>query len=215
VLKLLHPFAPFATEEIWQSFAPAPAPAANGTATEGTFRRPSLMVAEWPAAGERDRRAEAEFGDLIEMVQGVRRLKTDYQVGSKSTPAIVAAGSRAELFRQYTPIVKTLARLNPLDVAESLPAAPDRALSVVSGGVTTYLPVEGLFDVGQETSRVEKEHADAAKTAERTAAQLSQPSFTSKAPAHVVEQRRAQLAEQQERVALLEARLATLRALGR
>jgi valyl-tRNA synthetase len=85
---------------------------------------------------------------------------------------------------------------------------------VVGGGVTTYLPVEGLFDVGQELARVEKEHADAARTAERTAGQLSQPSFTSKAPPQVVEQRRAQLAEQQERVALLAARLGTLRALG-
>jgi len=71
-----------------------------------------------------------------------------------------------------------------------------------------------LFDVGQEIARVEKEHADAAKSAERTAAQLSQPTFTSKAPPQVVEQRRAQLAEQQERAALLQARLSTLRALG-
>jgi len=212
VLKLLHPFAPFATEEIWQSFAPGSA--MDGTGSTGTFRRPALMVAEWPTAGARDRRAEAEFGDLIEMVQGVRRLKTDYRVGSQLTPATVAAGTRADLFRQYAPIVRTLARLNPLEVAEALPAAPERALSVVGGGVTTYLPVEGLFDVGQELARVEKEHADAARTAERTAGQLSQPSFTSKAPPEVVEQRRAQLAEQQERVALLAARLSTLRALG-
>jgi valyl-tRNA synthetase len=208
VLKLLHPFAPFATEEIWQSFAP---PSAT---PDGSFKRPSLMVAAWPAVGQRDLRAESEFGDLIEMVQGIRRLKTDYRVGSQLTPAQVAAGARADLLRQYAPIVRTLARVSPLEVAESLPEAPPRALSVVAGGVTVYLPVEGLFDVAQETARVEKEHADASKTADRTAAQLSQPSFTSKAPPAVVEQRRAQLAEQQERVSLLAARLATLRALG-
>jgi valyl-tRNA synthetase len=80
--------------------------------------------------------------------------------------------------------------------------------------VTTYLPAEGLFDVAQEVARVEKEHADAAKAAERTAGQLSQPTFTQKAPPHVVEQRRAQLAEQQDRAARLRARLATLRALS-
>jgi valyl-tRNA synthetase len=208
VLKLLHPFAPFATEEIWQSFAP---PSAT---PDGSFKRPALMVAAWPTVGQRDLRAESEFGDLIGMVQGIRRLKTDYRVGSQLTPAQVAAGSRADLLRQYAPIVRTLARVSPLEVAEALPEAPSRALSVVAGGVTVYLPVEGLFDVAQETARVEKEHADAAKTADRTAAQLSQPSFTSKAPPAVVEQRRAQLAEQQERVSLLAARLATLRALG-
>jgi valyl-tRNA synthetase len=213
VLCLLHPFAPFATEVIWQSFVPGGA--TNGPdASGGAFRRSSLMVAEWPTPGPRDLPAESEFGDLIEMVQAVRRLKTDYRVGAQQTPALVAAGARTELLRQYAPIVRTLGRLNPLDVAEVLPSPPDRALSVVAGGVTVYLPVEGLFDVGQEISRVEKEHADATRTAERTAAQLSQPTFTSKAPPHVVEQRRAQLAEQQERAALLQARLQTLRTLG-
>jgi valyl-tRNA synthetase len=209
VLRLLHPFAPFATEEIWQSFAPN-----DAGAGDGSFRRGSLMVADWPTAGRRDLAAESAFGDLIEMVQAVRRLKTDYRVGAQLTPAVVAAGGRADLLRQYAPLVRTLGRLNPLEVEESLPAPPDRALSVVAGGVTVYLPVEGLFDVGQEVTRVEKELADATRTAERTAAQLSQPTFTSKAPAQVVEQRRAQLAEQQERAVLLEARLGTLRALG-
>ena len=85
---------------------------------------------------------------------------------------------------------------------------------MVAGGVTVYLPAEGLFEVAQEIARVEKEHADASRTAERTAAQLNQPTFTSKAPPQVVEQRRAQLIEQQERAALLLARLQTLQALG-
>jgi valyl-tRNA synthetase len=209
VLRLLHPFAPFATEEIWQSFAPDDAGAANGT-----FRRGSLMVAAWPTAARRDQAAESEFGGLIEMVQAVRRLKTDYRVGAQLTPAVVEAGNRADLLRQYTSIVRTLGRLSPLAVEERLPSPPERALSVVAGGVTVYLPVEGLFEVDQEIARAEKEHADAARSAERTAAQLSQPTFTSKAPAQVIEQRRAQLAEQQERAALLQARLQTLRGLG-
>jgi valyl-tRNA synthetase len=213
VLKLLHPFAPFATEELWQSFAAETS--ADGTSTpNGQFRRPSLMVAAWPEAGPRDLQAESQFGDIIEMVQGIRRIKTDYRVGTQLTPAVVEAGSRADLFRQYASLVRVLARINPLDVTETLPAPPDRALSSVAGGVTTYLPAEGLFDVAQEVARVEKEHADAAKAAERTAGQLSQPTFTQKAPPHVVEQRRAQLAEQQDRAARLRARLATLRALS-
>ncbi|MCC6178211.1 MAG: valine--tRNA ligase [Chloroflexi bacterium] len=212
VLKLLHPFAPFATEEIWQSFAPQAS--TDGSSTpNGQFRRSALMVAAWPEAGPRDLQAEGQFGDLIEMVQGIRRLKTDYRVGTQLTPAVVEAGSRSALLREYAPLVRVLARVSPLDVEEALPEAPHRALSVVAGGVTAYLPAEGLFDVAQEVKRVEKEYGDAAKTAERTANQLSQPTFTSKAPPQVVEQRRAQLAEQQERAALLQARLETLRAL--
>ncbi|MGE3912983.1 MAG: hypothetical protein AB7K36_26735, partial [Chloroflexota bacterium] len=203
----------FATEEMWQMVAPGGS--TNGTTTpDGSFVRPALMVADWPAAGPRDLEAEAAFGDLVEMVKGVRRLKTDYRVGTQQTPAIVDAGSRAGLFRAHEGVIRVLARISPLEVADALPTAPDRSLSVVAGGVTVYLPAEGLFDVAQEISRVEKEHADAAKNAARTAGQLSQPTFTSKAPPQVVEQRRAQLAEQQERAALLLARLDTLRALG-
>jgi valyl-tRNA synthetase len=171
------------------------------------------MVAEWPTAGRRDLAAESAFGDLIEMVQAVRRLKTDYRVGSQLTPATVEAGSRTALLREYAPIIRVLGRLNPLDVAEKLPAAPDRALSVVAGGVTVYLPAAGLFDVAQEVARTEKEYTEAARMAERTASQLAQPTFTAKAPPQVIEQRRAQLAEQQDRAALLKARLDTLRAL--
>jgi valyl-tRNA synthetase len=210
VLRLLHPFAPFATEELWQSFAP-PTSGTNGSA--GGFRRTPLIVADWPEAGSRDREAENAFGDLVEMVKGVRRLKTEYRVGAQAAPAIVDAGWRADLLKTHLPLVRTLARLNPVDVESALPEAPHGALSVVAGGVTVYLPVEGLFDVGQELARVQKEHADAERAAERTAAQLGQPTFTEKAPPAVVAQRREQLAEQRERVERLRARLDTLRAL--
>jgi valyl-tRNA synthetase len=147
------------------------------------------------------------------MVQGVRRLKTEYRVGAHVAPAVIEAGARAELIRAHLPVVRTLARLDPIDVEDALPRAPERALSVVAGGVTAYLPVEGLFDVGQELSRAGKELQDAERTAERTAAQLSQPTFTEKAPPAVVAQRREQLAEQRERADRLRARVDTLRAL--
>jgi valyl-tRNA synthetase len=213
ILRLLHPFAPFATEELWQAFAPPAADGSNGTATPGGFRRSALIVAEWPEAGAPDAEAEAAFGSLVEMVQGVRRLKTEYRVGSQLAPAVIDAGARAGLLRDHLPLIRTLARLNPIEVEESLGASPPRALSVVAGGVTVYLPVEGLFDVGQELVRTEKEHADAERTAERTATQLAQPTFAAKAPPQVVAQRREQLAEQRERAERLGARLATLRSL--
>jgi valyl-tRNA synthetase len=210
-LKLLHPFAPFVTEEIWQSFAP-PRSAGNGS-VDG-FRRTSIMVSPWPEAGTRDAEAEDRFGDVVELIRGVRRAKTDYRVGAQLTPASVEAGQRAELFRAHSSVLRTLARLDPVAVEGQFAERPSRALSVVAGGVTAYLPVEGLFDVAQETARVEKELAEATKHVERTRAQLSQPSFTDKAPPQVVAQRREQLGEQEDRAARLRDRLETLRDLG-
>jgi valyl-tRNA synthetase len=203
-LLLLHPFTPFVTEELWQSFA-------GGDTSQ--LRRTSIMVSGWPEAGPRDREAENAFGDVISLVQGVRRVKTDYRVGTQLTPARLEAGTaaRADLVREHASIVRALARLEPLDVVERFDVAPKRALSVVAGGVQAFLPVEGLFDVAQETARVEAEVADARRQVERTTAQLAQPSFTQKAPPQVVAQRREQLAEQEDRLARLQVRLQTLR----
>jgi valyl-tRNA synthetase len=172
------------------------------------------MVSPWPEPGKRDREAEEAFGDVIALIQGVRRLKTDYRVGAQLAPAVLEAGERTELMRGHASLVRTLARLEPLDVVDRAAEPPRRALSVVAGGVQAFLPVEGLFDLEQETARLEREIAEAQRQVERTSAQLAQPSFTEKAPPQVVAQRREQLAEQEDRLARLRARLETLRGFG-
>ncbi|MBA2449746.1 MAG: valine--tRNA ligase, partial [Chloroflexi bacterium] len=172
MLLLLHPFAPFVTEELWQSFARDAEVAPDGGAPS---RRTSIMVSAWPEAGRRDTAAEDAFADVIELVQGVRRLKTDYRVGTQHTPAVIEAGDRADLLREHVSIVRVLGRLDPLDMSERLEAPPARALSVVAGGVQAYLPVEGLFDVGQETARLEREVAEAPTTGPLTSWTANSP----------------------------------------
>jgi valyl-tRNA synthetase len=213
VLLLLHPFAPFVTEELWQSFAPD----GQEESRDGSrFRRTSIMISSWPTAGSGDPAAEDSFGALIDLIQGIRRLKTDYRVGAQLTPAVLDAGGgeQAALLRDHASVIRTLARLDPLRVADHLDESPERALSVVEGGVQAFLPVEGLFDVAQETARLQREVAEAGRQVERTTAQLAQRSFTEKAPPQVVAQRREQLAEQEGRLARLRARLETLEGLG-
>jgi len=215
VLLLLHPFAPFVTEELWQSFASGEGSRADGRAGDGrAFRRTSIMVSSWPQAGPRDSAAEDAFGDLIALIQSVRRLKTDYRVGMQQTPCVVEAGQRAGLLRGHLSVIRTLARLDPLDVVEHLDEPPSRALSVVAGGVQAYLPVEGLFDIALEATRLEREVAEAERQVERTAGQLAQRSFTENAPTEVVAQRREQLAEHRDRLARLRDRLKALRGLA-
>ncbi len=213
VLLLLHPFTPFVTEELWQAFATV-SPDGHGPGGASDFRRTSIMISEWPSGAERDLAAENRFGDLVELVQSVRRLKTEYRVGAQLTPAVIEAGESAGLVRDHMVLVGTLARLDPLEVVERLDSRPSRALSVVAGGVQVFLPVAGLFDVVEERMRVEREILDAERQVERTAAQLGEPSFTLKAPSPVVTQRREQLAQQEDRLARLRDRLETLQSLG-
>ena len=214
VLLLLHPFAPFVTEELWQSFADGSSNGAAGSDGATGFRRPSIMISAWPEPGGRDVAAESAFGDVVELVQGIRRLKTEYRVGAQLTPAVLEVGERAALFEDHAALIRTLARLDPLEIVDRLDQLPSRALGVVAGGVQAFLPAEGLFDVAQELARVEREVGEADRQVQRTTVQLSQPSFTEKAPPQVVAQRREQLAEQQERLARLRERQETLRGLG-
>ncbi|MFN8522908.1 MAG: valine--tRNA ligase [Chloroflexota bacterium] len=209
-LCLLHPFAPFVSEELWQTFAvlrPGPEPTAP-------FSRPSLMVEAWPEAGNADEQAEQQFGNVVDLIQAVRRLKTDYRVGAQMTPAEVHAGAAQALFTEHAAVIRSLGRLDPLVVRAEAKAVPPRSLSVVAGGVQAFLPAEGLFDVVQETARLRREVDESARHVQRMATQLSQPSFVNKAPADVVAQRRAQLNEQQERLTSLTSRLEAVLALG-
>ncbi len=212
ILRLLHPFAPFATEELWQAFAPPESTGTNGSATNGGFRRTALIVAEWPEAGAPDAEAESEFrAVVIEPVLAARRLTAEYRL-PRDVPMILETGPRADLVARFIPTIRALTGKIDVSAVQSIPT-PQHALSAVIRDGNLWLPTEGKFDVVQELARVEKELADAERTVDRTAAQLAQPSFANKAPPRVVAQRREQLAEQRERAERLGARLATLRSL--
>ena len=201
-LRLLHPFAPFVTEALWQ-----------------TIRRPndaeSLMIADWPRPGTRDERAEAEFDDARELVTAVRRLRSDYKVDwSRRVATLVEAGSRADRYREQAAWIGALARLEPLEITTRLEAEPQRALSVVAGGSRVYLPIEGLFDLGQELARLERERQEVASQVARSEQLLARPGFSDKAPPEVVQRERDKLADLRQRLQLLDERLATLRAMS-
>jgi valyl-tRNA synthetase len=201
-LRLLHPFAPFVTEVIWQ-----------------TIRRPddaeSLMIADWPKSSPRDEAAEDEFGAARELVSVVRRLRSDYRIDwSRRVAAVVEAGDRAPLQEEQAAWIGALGRLEPLEITARLDHEPRRALSAVAGGRRVYLPIEGLFDLGQELARLSHERQDAAAKLERSEQLLARPAFADRAPPHVVQAERDKLVQLRERLKLLEDRLATLRSMS-
>jgi valyl-tRNA synthetase len=198
-LRLLHPFAPFVTEVVWQ-----------------TIRREqdaeSIMIADWPRAAERDQQAEAQFEDLRELVVGIRRLRADYGVQARRWVAgAVEADGRADLLRDQS-WVGTLARVEPIEVHGRLQPPPRRALSVVAGGYRAYLPVEGLFDPARELERLGRERQEVAGLVDQKERLLGS-AFADRAPADRVQAERDRLAELRQRLDLLDERLDTLRAL--
>ena len=198
-LRLLHPFMPFVTESLWQAVPHA---------------GDSIMVAAWPEAGQRDEAAEAGFGALIELVRGIRNARAEAGVEpGRRIAADVFGGGAAASIEVARAELSSLARIEPTGlrfVADRPEAGPD-ALTVVAGDAVAILPLAGMIDVAVEVERLDRELEEARVERGRATAQLSNEAFIGRAPANVVDVQRRRLATAEERIAVLEGRLAALR----
>jgi valyl-tRNA synthetase len=197
-LRLLHPMIPFVTEEIWQKLP------------KGQDAPESIVIAPWPAADTAriDEEAERDMALLQEIVTDIRRFRHEHRIAPrKLIDAVVQPGeAAAKLVDLYADELKALASLSSISAGEQ----PDGWSSVVAGGAEIFLPLGELTDVGAERERLEREIAETTKRAEAANAKLANPKFVSGAPADVVEKVRSQLAEHNERVAILRSQLEEL-----
>jgi valyl-tRNA synthetase len=200
-LRLLHPFMPFVTEALWQSLP-----------HEGA----ALIAAPWPQEGWVDEEAEALMQSLMDVVRGIRNARAEYNVpAGKHIPAAIAAGEKATFFEQHKAALCTLAHLDEsaLAIAESLSERPAHALTLVEGGVETYLPLKGVIDLDAERQRIAEEMEELTQRIAALEIRLRNENFVTKAPEHVVQRERDKLQETRERWTLLRGRLEQLMAL--
>jgi valyl-tRNA synthetase len=191
-LRLLHPFIPFVTEEIWQNLK---------TATNNTAWGEALIIAEWPKAGEIDPQVEADMALVMDAIRAIRNARAERKVEpGKKLAAMMASADKSDLFEQLRAEMSFLARLDPdaLHVTNELSAAPQGALPIVLGAATIYLPLAQMIDVQAERDRLNKEQAEVNAQIERLTKLLSSD-FANKAPAPVVQRERDKLADYQAR----------------
>lgn len=208
-LRLLHPYMPFVTEEIWQHLKAA-WPGAGGSWEE------SLMISPWPQVDDAqlDDEAERDMLLLMDLIRQIRNARADFDVTpGKRVPAIVVGGEKLEMLQAQQGLLAFLGKVDEsrLTLARELEEKPRRAVALVGGeGIEAYLPLAGLVNLEQERARLQKALAEVDRDIQRAEAMLANESFTSKAPPHVVQQQRDRLAEQQERRTRLEQRLQAL-----
>jgi valyl-tRNA synthetase len=229
ILKLLHPFMPFITEELWQvtasnvlpnaanssavisgssevSTLPPPSPLA-GEGREGGQRDTLLALTAWPhLEGLDDPPAEAEIGWVIDLITAVRSLTTEMKLpaGTQIPLVLVGASSqsraRAERWAEF---IKRLARLSDIGFAD---AAPAGSAQLIVRGEVAALPLKGLIDVAAEHARLEKEMAKVANDITRIDAKLGNADFIKRAPEEVVDGEREKRDEAEaRRVKIMEA----------
>ena len=197
-LRLLHPFMPFVTEEMWQHLP-----------HEGE----ALILAAWPEAGPMDEEAEAQMALIMEIVRAIRNARAEYKVEpGRRIEAIIAAGEEYDLLSSQKDVLITTARLDAdkLHIARTLETKPPQALALVVGGVEIYLPLAGMVDLTRERQRLAAEIEEVAKGIAGSERLLSNEHFLAKAPEQVVTRERDKLANYRQRQAKLQERLESL-----
>ena len=197
VLRLLHPFMPFVTEELWQSLIEY-LPDAPG-------RPGALIAAFYPNCDGTliDVEAEAEIESVMEIVKAVRNLRAELRIGETQTlEAVVDAPDIAEVVESETSTIEALARIKPLTIVSSdeREASSEEVAMVLTSG-TIKVPLAGLVDMDHERRRLADERAQLNGVLEGLSSRLSDDNFLSKAPEEVVERERRRLESVHERIA--------------
>jgi valyl-tRNA synthetase len=200
IYKLLHPFMPFMTEELWAH-----------TAGEGRERETLLCHASWPEPSFQDVEAAAEINWLVDLVSGIRSVRSEMNVPPAAIAPLVMVGAntatRARLLRHESAI-KRLARVG--DIAHEV-AAPKGSAQIVVNEATVCLPLGSLIDLKAEAARLQKEVAKVTEEIARILKKLSNEKFVANAKEEVVVAERQKLSDLQEAQDKLQAALSRLR----
>ena len=198
ILRLLHPIMPFITEELWQVVAPL----ANAKTAD------SIMLAAYPQA-DKEKIVQTAFDKMAalkDLVEEVRKLRGEMGIAPNvKAPLFVEGSAELEGLLKYLP---SLTRLTEAKLVDSLPEAEDAPVAVCNGA-RLMLKVE--IDKAAETARLSKEAEKLQKALDKLNAKLGKPGYVDKAPAHLVEKDKAELAELEDKMGKVEGQLAKLK----
>ena len=200
-LRMLHPIIPFITEELWQTVAPL----------AGRKTTDSIMLAEFPQANL-DKIVPAAFEqmDVLKgLVESVRNLRGEMGLGpGVKAPLFVEGGADLADMLKYLP---ALTRLTEAKLVDKLPEGEDAPIAVCQAARNARLMLKVEIDKAAETARLNKEAEKLQKALDKLEAKLGKPGYTEKAPAHLVEKDKAELADLQDKMAKVAAQLAKLK----
>ena len=198
--RLIHPFMPFISEEIWQHLP-----------HEGE----TITLASWPVydAALESPEAVREMELLMDMIHSVRNIRAEVNVPmSKKVELAVNAAGEAELaiLLRNEEFIQRFCGTSKLEIGSGMPA-PDKAMTAIVTGAELYLPLAGLIDISQEIARLEKELQTLVGEVQRVEKKLANEGFVAKAPAKVIEEERAKMDDYADKRDKVIARIAELR----
>jgi valyl-tRNA synthetase len=204
IVKLLHPFMPFITEELWWVTGPTavePERAPKLTADETAQERPDMLaLTAWPShQGLDDDKAEAEIGWVVDLITTVRSLRAEMNIPPATLMPLVLSGVSKETQGRATrwlEFVKRLARVSEVQFADRM---PEGSVQFLVRGENAALPLKGVIDLAAERTRLQKELAKAESDIQRVDQKLNNPKFVANAAEDVVEGEKEKREEAQAR----------------
>ena len=195
-LRLLHPFMPFITEEIWQNLhSKLPA---EGSSVE------SIMIAEYPTADEprSDAQAEEEIGLVMQAIRAVRNTRAQLRIpaGQRLEAQFEVNGMQGPI-EEEAEVIRVLSRVDPLHIVADSSSGNDllKGVTLVVNPLIIHLPLEGVVDLSAEAERLRTELDECVQNMNRVENLVSNPSFLQKAKPEVVETEQARLQDLKER----------------
>ena len=198
-MKLLHPYMPFITEEIYQCLP---------------HEAESIMISKWPVADESLINPEAERGmnAIMDSIKAIRNMRAEVNANpGKKIPAIMLVSEDLrEVVAHNDSYIKLLGGIDNLELRPLNGEKPENAMAAVVTGIEVYLPLAGLIDVEKETQRLSKELAAMEKDLQRAGGKLNNAGFLAKAPEDVIAKERAKYEELSGKIEAVKKRMAYL-----
>lgn len=198
-MKLLHPYMPFITEEIYQCLP---------------HEAKSIMISKWPVADESlvDPEAERGMNAIMDSIKAIRNMRAEVNANpGKKIPAIMLVSEDLrEVVAHNDSYIKLLGGIDNLELRPLNGEKPENAMAAVVTGIEVYLPLAGLIDVEKETQRLSKELAAMEKDLQRAGGKLNNAGFLAKAPEDVIAKERAKYEELSGKIEAVKKRMAYL-----
>ncbi|MBP9727749.1 MAG: valine--tRNA ligase [Candidatus Moranbacteria bacterium] len=183
LLKLWHPFMPFVTEALFQTLYPN--------------QKTLLMVAPWPKASEQ-KLAHSSFQNIIDLIVRIRNVRAVYHVDPGEKPWLTIVGQKSD-WEPFLPLIERLARIEEVVITDDATQPPETA-RISSGDASVFVHLSGFIDLEKEQARLASEMESAQKYKQGIEKRLHDPNFTSRAPAHILEQNQASLVETEKKI---------------
>ncbi|MBM7583222.1 valyl-tRNA synthetase [Caldicoprobacter guelmensis] len=188
ILKLLHPFMPFITEEIWQHLP--------------NRECDSIMVSSWPKVNEEeiDAQTEEQMAVVMDAIRSIRNIRAEMEVppSRKAKVILVVSDDWRDIFEKSTAYFEKLAWASEVVLKRDREGVPSNAVSAVTDKAQIFMPLEDLVDIEKEMERLLKEKANLEKELARVEGKLSNRNFVEKAPPTVVEEERKKKAKYED-----------------